>query len=129
MNWLRPRVLILVLFGATFLFLSFALVRKHVQYACYSNQELASEAEAIKAAKKLIIDKKMFAFEEFGRSEKFVSRLDNDAKCCAAKRRFDYTYVSTVWDVDMRTSGPRYLTFVVIDGCGTRVLRSGSMGW
>jgi hypothetical protein len=120
------RIAVLTAVGVPIALLVFGIAQKHFQNACYSRAVIASKAQAIEAAKELIVKKRVFDFPGLGTPEDFVASLAENPKCCGASRYFSLIRLSSVWSVTLDSGGDyKYSTFVEMDECGKRIFDRG----
>jgi hypothetical protein len=120
------RIALLTAVGVAITLLVFSIAQKHLQNACYSAAVIPSRAQAIEAAKELIVKKRIFDFPGLGTPEDFVASLAENPKCCAASRYFSFTRLSSVWSVVLASGGAHnYFVFVETDECGQKIFDRG----
>src|SRR5262245_13918362 len=101
----------------------FPIAKKHFEIACYSRSVISSAADAIEAAKKLIVKNGIFNFPDVGNSEDFIKSLKSE-KCCDARKYFSLIYIASAWQVVLGSD--KYVTILEMDECGERILYRGS---
>jgi hypothetical protein len=121
----RPLIILpIVLVLAVASFVTYSFVRTYFRNACHSTPEFTTQAQAIEAAKKLVIENRLRFSKELGNPEELLRRLEDNPSCCGARQRYDYGLVSNVWDVVLVTDRPKLWVIVQMNGCGTVVFDS-----
>jgi imidazoleglycerol phosphate synthase glutamine amidotransferase subunit HisH len=115
------QIVIIVLAG---LFL-YSIANQHFRSACYATPTIKTKEKAIEAAKELIVKTNIFAFPGVGTSRDFVASLADKPRCCEAIEEFSLIYFSTIWTVHLVSS--QFATFIVMSGCGEKILDRGSV--
>jgi|tagenome__1003787_1003787.scaffolds.fasta_scaffold20845162_2 hypothetical protein len=87
------------------LLLSFLLFVPRSAFShCSEASAIKDKEEALDYVMFLVVEENLAAFPELGGSVGFVNLLRQEPGCCAARGgAFDWTYMTWVWGVDLRS--------------------------